>query len=239
MIVIPSKKIVLLLPWKTASQTLRLRLDEVSQNPYPIFFYFNHYLKRVVHQHITLADYLALPESHLGYDLAVFVRNPYDRVFSGFQQLVRDLNEHPRNNYPSPWIRDLVTEQLSSNFASLCKAQYDVNIWFDRISPYEILEAGRNSCFCLHPVNYWTHYGEKEFAGFIGKVETFEESFSRFCAQFGIRSAGSESVNRSDPKLAKQDVNGYLYVNRLQPRTIAKINDLFHADFEYFGYKKI
>jgi len=97
MIISHNKKFVMLEPWKTASQTMRARLHEHSEceSRYPGFFYFNPYLNRVVHQHITRAEFDCLPEAKLGYLTAAFVRNPYDRVNSGFRQLQKDIQEQP------------------------------------------------------------------------------------------------------------------------------------------------
>ncbi len=43
----------------------------------------------------------------------------------------------------------------------------------------------------------------------------------------------TEGVNES------ADARGYRYAARLHPRTIAKVNELFSADFDLFGYEKI
>ena len=91
MIISHAKRFVMLLPWKTASQTMVLRLSQYNESPYNRFFYFNAHLNRVVHQHITCADFACLPESKLGYFLASYVRNPYDRAYSGFRQLQKDI----------------------------------------------------------------------------------------------------------------------------------------------------
>jgi hypothetical protein len=127
MIISHNKKFVMLEPWKTASQTMRARLHEHSEceSRYPGFFYFNPYLNRVVHQHITRAEFDCLPEAKLGYLTAAFVRNPYDRVNSGFRQLQKDIQEQPSARFSEPWIRDLVRKQLAENFAQLCQAGFE------------------------------------------------------------------------------------------------------------------
>jgi len=239
MILSHNHKLILLLPWKTASQTLRARLKHINQSPYSEFFHFNSHLNRVVHQHLTLADYLALPESRQGYRLAVFVRNPYDRVFSGFRQLFRDINEQPLRQFPQSWIRDLVTQQLSDNFAMLCKAQFDINPWFLQLPAHQLLQAGRDTSLPLHPAHYWTHWQGCQVADFVGRVENFEEDFEGLCHKFGIESKSKENANQSVDGSATPDTHGYRYANRLHPQTIARINEIFSADFELFGYKKI
>src|SRR5579871_6410130 len=111
------KKFILFAPWKTASQTLRLRLGKYDESPYSPFFNFNPTLNRVVHGHLTCSDFLALPEAKLKYFKATFVRNPYDRVYSGFIQLQRDIREQRQATFQFPWVRDLVMSQLDENLA--------------------------------------------------------------------------------------------------------------------------
>jgi hypothetical protein len=108
---------VIFSPWKSASSTVRLRFCSYDESPYSSSFHFNPYLNRVVHQHLTLADFRLLPESRLGYTTASFVRNPYDRAYSGFIQFQRDIAEQPRAAYPSAWIKELVTAQFAENAA--------------------------------------------------------------------------------------------------------------------------
>jgi hypothetical protein len=239
MIVSHKHKLVMLLPWKTASQTLRARLKHVDQSPYSEFFEFNPCLNRIVNQHLTLADFLALPESRMDYRLAVFVRNPYDRVFSGFRQLFYDLNNQPLRQFPAPWIRDLVTRQLGDNFAMLCKAQFDINSWFMQLPAYYLLACGRDTSLQLHPAHYWTHWNGRKIADFVGRVEHFETDFDRLCREFGIESLVRENANHTEGKNIVPDERGYRYANRLRPGTIARINELFGADFDLFGYEII
>ena len=228
------------MPWKTASQSLRARLSHIDESPYPKFFYFNSHLNRVVHQHLTLADFLAIPESRQGHRLAVFVRNPYDRVFSGFKQLLRDVASQPAwLNFPNPWIRDLVTQQLADNFSLLCKAQFNVNKWFQQLPKYQLVEAGRDSSLPLYPAHYWTHVQNRQVADFIGRVEHFENDFEVLCQLFGIENAGNQTLNQSGDVNAELDVQGYRYIHRLQPQTITRINEVFSDDFDLLGYKKI
>ena len=93
MIVSHAKQFVLMAPWKTASSTSHATLGHYNESPYDRGFHWNPTLGRVVHQHLTLADLLALPEGQLGYKIGAFVRNPYDRAYSGFMQLQRDFRQ--------------------------------------------------------------------------------------------------------------------------------------------------
>lgn len=237
MIFLPEHKLALLLPWKTGSQTLRARLQAFDRSPYPKFFHFNPHLNRVAHQHLILSDFAALPESRAQPALAVFVRNPYDRVYSGFRQICSDVAQQPGWAFPAPWIRDLVVEQLTRHHRALDKARFDVNAWFEALPVHAILEAGRDTSLPLHPAHYWTHVNGRAAASFVGRVERFEADFAALTRRFGVEGAGTDDANRSEDAAA--DARGYRYAGRLSPRTIAKINALFAADFELFGYEKI
>jgi hypothetical protein len=95
-----AKQFVMFAPWKTASSRIHRRLEQYNESPYSRFFYFNPYLQRVVHQHVTCAEFTSFPESRCGYFLASFVRTPYDRVYSGFLQLQKDIQQEPYALFP-------------------------------------------------------------------------------------------------------------------------------------------
>jgi hypothetical protein len=233
-------RFVMMEPWKTASQTIRHRLSGYDESPYPGFFYFSHFLNRVVHQHITCAEFACFPEARLGYWKAAFIRNPYDRVYSGFGQLQRDIKNQPAAQYPEPWIRDLVRKQLAENFAQLCRAGFEFDEWVALIEDDQIFEVGRNSNFPLHPAHYWTHIEGAKAVDFIGRVETFETDFRSFLVQTGIPQPEQINANVIDLKGdADTDSKGYRYVKRMNTRSRARINALFEKDFELFGYARV
>ncbi|MBM2816009.1 MAG: Chondroitin 4-O-sulfotransferase [Ignavibacteria bacterium] len=240
MIISNQKRFIMFSPWKTASQTVAFRLQNYNDSRYDNFFYFNIYLNRVVHPHITCTDFSCLPESKLEYFKASFVRNPYDRAFSGFRQLQKDIKEQPYSNYPEPWIRDLVMKQLAENFSQLCQAQFKFDDWLELISDEQIYEIGRNSNFPLHPSHYWTHVAGKQFVDFIGKVENFEDDFRDFLNRVGIDNVPDGNLHVVDLEGgAKNNLFGYRYIDRMSQRSIEKINRLFEKDFELFNYKQI
>jgi hypothetical protein len=240
MIISHKKRFVMFLPWKTASQTMTVRLQAYNESPYSRFFYFNRGLNRVVHQHITCADFACFPESKLNYLAASFVRNPYDRVYSGFRQLQKDIQEQPLATYPEAWIRDLVMKQLAENLAQLRQADFQFDEWLALVSEAQVCEIGHNSNFPLHPSNYWTHIAGQKFVNFIGRVESFEADFQEFCSRAGIDPM--EPVNSNVVDLEGAGANNpfrYRYVNRINAASIDKINRLFAEDFNLFGYERI
>lgn len=240
MVISHRKRFVLLLPWKTASQTMSLRLEAYNESTYEEFYYFNPYLNRVVHQHITCAEFACLPESKLGYYLATFVRNPYDRVYSGFRQLQWDLGKQPYHDYPEDWVRGHVLKQLSENFAQMSQARFDFDRWVESLREEQVYEVGHNTSLPLQPSHYWTHVADRQVADFIGRVESFEPDFRELMGRLEIESFPSGNANVTElTGGVTSNPFGYRYVNRMNARSIDKINRLFRRDFELFAYERV
>lgn len=237
MIISHKHKFVLLSPWKNASSTTYEALKEYDESPYDRFFYFNRYLNRVVHRHITLAEFLLLPESKFGYTLCAFVRNPYDRAYSGFVQLQRDVIDQPRAEYPSAWIKELVTAQLVENQKKIIEADYEFNKWILLLREYEIRDIGRNTNMFLHPSNYWTHIDGQQRVDFIGRVEQFDRDFSLLCSNLGVIAAPIASINVTEEQVGSN--SQYRHISKMSKDAITRINELFRDDFELFGYEMI
>jgi hypothetical protein len=205
-----------------------------------MFFHFNRYLNRVVHQHVTCAEFACLPESKLGYFTASFVRNPYDRVYSGFRQLQRDIQEQPYASYPEPWIRDHVMKQLAENLAQLSEAGFIFDNWLDLVGEEHVYEIGRNTNFPLHPSHYWTHLAGQQVVDLIGRVENFETDFNEFLLRVNIDPMQPINANIGGAGGdAAGNPFGYRYVDRMSTSSIGRINRLFERDFDLFNYEQI
>ena len=216
---------------------MRGRLGHLDRTGNPWFFHFNPHLRRVANQHLTLVDFLRLPQAKAGYRIAAFVQNPYDRVVFGFKQLIRNIQWQPNAPFPEDWMREMVIGQLTKNAGVLIAEQYDVNRWFQRIPAETILDTGRDLSLPLHPVHYWTHLDGEKVVDFIGTIENFEPDFARLCAEFGISDICDSS--QLDDMAEVPDANGYRYSEELWPETIARINRLFAADFALLDYRKL
>lgn len=237
LIISHSRQFVMLAPWKTASQTLHASLEPYNESRYQRSFYFNGSLGRVVHQHITLSDYLALPEGALEYKLGAFVRNPYDRAYSGFIQIQRDFQDQPRTPF-EPWVSELVKTQISENMARVIKAGFDFNAWITALPEYEVFDSGRNTNMPLHPAHYWTHVEGRKTADFVGRVENFEEDLRSFCELVGIGMPAIriENASRVEPT---PEISYSRYAGRMSRYALDRINELFVDDFELFGYEML
>jgi len=240
MIVSHKHKFIVLLAWKTASQTLLARLHDYNESEYGSFFEFNSILNRVVSPHITCADLKSLPESQLKYFSASFVRNPYDRVYSGFHQLRRDVKLQRKGKFSSPMVQRLIMSQLQEIETQMAKSDGDFDQWVSLLDELQIIEQGHNTSFVLHPSHYWTHFNKTQMVDFIGKVETFETDFGKFCNFCGLRNVLNinENVTELNPATSHA-ANGYRYIDRMSKKTIDKINYLFKKDFELFDYLMI
>jgi hypothetical protein len=233
-----SNAFVLLAPWKTASSTTHLRLESNNQSPYSRFYDYNPYLQRVVNQHITYAEFGMLPESKNNYFVGAFVRNPYDRVYSGFLQLQKDIEHQPKALFPKAWIKALVMCQLADNLAQLSAGEFEFNKWFGLVEEYQIYEVGRNSSFPLHPAHYWTSIDRIQKVDFIGKVEQFEQDFAMFCGHVGIKPGSRINANISNQESEFSRASSSRYIHLMNAASISKVNTIFNDDFELFGYEK-
>jgi hypothetical protein len=236
-----SHRFVVLMPWKTASSTIRGRLGGYCESPYDAFYHLNPHLDRVVHQHMSYADFKALPESRLGYRTAAFVRNPYDRVYSGFVQLQRDICEQPKAVFTEPAVRSLVMAQRAENHAQLRRAEFSFETWVELLDDRQVLDARGNSSFPLQPAHYWTHEEGRQAVDFVGRVETFEQDFARLCDELGVTPVASVNANVSTPDglPGAADSDGYRYVGRISSRARRRINELFREDLRAFGYREL
>lgn len=238
MIISHSCRFVLLSPWKTASQTTQARLATFQESTYESFYHFNPILNRVVHQHLTCSEFSCLPEASRGYRTASFIRNPYDRAYSGFLQVQRDVENQPLRDYPAPWIRELIGRQVEENRRHLEQAQYDFDAWIDLLKEDRVRNVGGNSSLPLHPAHYWTHLGRRPFVEFVARVERFEEDFRRLTAWLGIEAEKIAVTNCNQSGLPGLGSHGYRHIHRMNARSITKINHLFADDFDLLGYEK-
>jgi hypothetical protein len=72
----------------------------------------------------------------------------------------------------------------------------------------------------------------------VGRTENFDHDFSAFCSNVGVTPADVPNSNVSNVVVDTSATTSPRYLNRMNPASISKINALFGADFELFGYKK-
>jgi hypothetical protein len=170
--------------------------------------------------------------------LASFVRNPYDRVYSGFLQLKKDTQRQPLRSFPERWIKDLVMKQLADNYAQLSSAGFDFDQWLHLVQEHQIYEIGRNTSFPLHPAHSWTHLAGNKMVDFVARVESFEADFETLCSKFALTCEEKVNENVTNDVQAQSGPTGSKYLSLMAKASIDKINQLFKVDFDLFGYEK-
>jgi len=230
----------LLAPWKTASNTLNLRLGHLNESPYSAIHDFNEHLLRIAHQHITYLEFLGLPESRCDPTVGAFVRNPYDRAYSGFMQLRWDIGVLPQADFRLPWVRESVLEHMERLAVQIRAADGDFDTWFASVREDQIYAIGSGSSFGLYPCHYWTGTGGNKQIAFVGKVEDYESDLQRFCDLVGVTQRNqTQSANVRFSEQAGAAEHQYRYADRMSPASIDKINALFDRDFELFDYQRL
>ena len=237
MIVSHRHRFVVLAPWKTASTTIRARLGDYCESRYDTSFHFNTHLRKISTQHLTLAEFLRLPEARLGYRLATFARNPYDRAFSGYLQVCRDLIGMPAWTFPTPWIASTMREASIEQQRMVDAAGGSFDRWIELLSATWEPGAGRD-IVPLFPASAWTHVDGVQVPEFVGRVEHFEQDFAAMCDWLGIETPERQTANTSSATPPPQDADGYRYLDRMAGATIERINWMFSADFELLGYRR-
>ena len=172
MIVSDSHRFICFQPWKCASSTLYKRLRSYDSGRYAQPRYFNEILGAHAHKHMTLHEFMRLPESRQDYYRFCFVRNPYDRVYSGFMQRKHRLTTD----------RELV--RRSKTRAAELRFIEKGFVPFVRFLSEEHAENGTTVVgYFLHE---HTHYENQPELDFIGFIETFESCFDDVCRTLGI-----------------------------------------------------
>ena len=233
MIVSDSKKFIMFCPPKTGSTTLTNRL--IGYDSRNNFYYQPRWneekLKLEELKHLTYREFLEFEDSALldQYFSFCFVRNPYDRLYSGFLMRCHHIKtvRHPRmpenKEYLNKLCRFLQKNSFSFNATLPLLTQLE-DIGFLRLTDY-------------------THDKERQVLDFIGYNERYEEDFQTICDKLGVVGAPTPNkVVRKDPlppcNPADMERTDYKYLEKYDRHTIAFVNTHFAQDFDYFGYKK-
>ena len=234
MIISDNKKFIMFCPPKVGSSTLTGRLEEYdSRNN---FFYkprWNEEKYKIEElKHITYLEFLDYEDSkYLEHYLKFcFVRNPYDRIYSGFL-----MRCHHIKNVKHPKLIEN-KEYLSKLELYLEKNNYSFNTTLPML--IDLDDIG------FVPLNRFTHHNEKPVLDFIGFNERFENDFQIICKKLKVESTSKVNrIVRTDPKAPSDPYNmklsDYKYLGYYEQRTIELVNNVYDKDFQYFGYQKL
>lgn len=215
------------LPWKCGSTTCEKRFAKYNESTYPIGNYFSEILNKISHKHIRLLDFQKLPESNLDYYKISWVRNPYDRLYSGF------LQKH--------WRVVVRKDQLDASDAKYVLQGWDS--WLEDFAVPHYIKYGDESnrgSVCCHN---WTHLNGKKYVDYIGKVENMNSETEKICDHLGIEVDLNKTGNvktkfkKVDP--LNMNISDYKYIDKYAERQIKLVNQVYAKDFELFGYKTL
>ncbi|MFN8125956.1 MAG: sulfotransferase family 2 domain-containing protein [Candidatus Nanopelagicales bacterium] len=233
MLVLHRHRLILLEPWKSASSTTRHRLGELNGFHRDHAVWFEPEVGRVISNHLTQHDLARLPEGALGYDVAVFIRNPYDRVVSAFRQVHRDLARQGNHDFGDRLVNRSSELQLAATRDLLHRSGGNLNRWVALLDRRCVDVPGHNPNLPLHPAHYWTHRDGVRKASVIGRVEDFETDFADLCRRYSLPSrSGNRNVD-SDPR------PGIRHAALLSTESLQRIEEWFAADLDLFGYPRL
>ncbi|RLA53811.1 MAG: hypothetical protein DRR42_03660 [Gammaproteobacteria bacterium] len=217
MLVSDRKKFMFVHNPKAAGSSIRNALSQYDDRDN---FYWDHEdntkLGRVLDKaHITLDDLSVYTDSSLLADYFVFgfVRNPYERVYSAFQE---------KN---SQWD---ITDDTNFNTFIQTKLN-EITIRFD----WNFIH------FC--PQHYFFYQGGKCKADFIGRLENLRRDYAR-AINLAKLDADTDLpyLNRRSAGLSNSEETPVLstYLDKYDPTSLSIVNRLYDRDFVYFGYDK-
>jgi hypothetical protein len=203
------KKFIYFVIPKTGSATLRKALSPYVDIKRPT----QHFSEHVPIRRFLESQHSSLAEEFFKFS---FVRNPYDRLYSGFQQ-------------------DLLAAYKLKHWEAAKKPIFDkIGENFNRyIEEYVTVADIRNDPFwvCFCPMNEFTHRDGKIFVDFIGKAERLWDDAKKLETLLDVEFLQTEDLNVRDASRAPLK-----YVKHYNCRSIEIVNEIYAEDFQYYGY---
>lgn len=198
---------------KCASATLRQSLAPFADIGWPVSNY---------QQHMTIADFAKtdLAGKTSGYFRFTFVRNPYDRLYSGYLQ-----DRHAGENY-GRWItaKKPIFDTIGDDFPRYFR---------EYVEPADRLTDWRWICFC--PMTAFACEDGRIVLDFVGHAETLEEDLSRLGDRLGIAVSKAPDHNVRNGHCAVRPK----YLQHYDRATVEAVNRIYADDFALFGYDTV
>lgn len=196
---------------KCASATVRQSLAPYTDIGYPV--------TKGGAQHVTIEAFLASEQASLwdeGYLRFSFVRNPYDRLYSGWVQDRFAATQSPR------WQRAkaAIFERTGDDFG-----RYVV----EHVRHADRLHAWDWICWC--PMHAFVCRDGQPALDFVGRAEDVEGGLAELSKRLGIPIAKAVDANVNVPPTA-----GLKHMEHYDRATIEVVNELYAEDFSLFGY---
>ncbi|NRP75223.1 hypothetical protein ILFOPFJJ_06146 [Ensifer psoraleae] len=169
-------------------------------------------------EHVPIKRFLTSDYSHLTREFFkfTFVRNPYDKLYSGFRQDLLAAYTFKHWEEAKKPIFEKIGEDFN-RYISDYVAHADI-----RDDPFWI-------CFC--PMNEFTHLDGNLFVDFIGKTENLWDDARKLEKILNLECAPTEDLNVTDPSRTPLK-----YAKHYNRRSIEIVNELYLEDFQYYGY---
>jgi len=198
---------------KCASATVRQSLAPYTDIGYPV-------TKGVQHQ--TIRQFLATGDAALfdqDYLRFTFVRNPYDRIYSGYVQDRHAATQSARWQRAKAPIFDAIGDDFNRYMLEHVRHATLADTW-DWI------------CFC--PMHEFAYRDGELALDFVGRAETVEASLAELSRRLQVPITKATDVN-----VNVEPTQGLKYLDRYDRATLALVNSLYREDFERFGYAMV
>lgn len=199
---------------KCGSATVRHALAPYTDIGYPVSDF---------EQHVTIRKFLTHYDDEDRFARSfkfTFVRNPYDRLYSGFRQ------DKIASTRWKPWIeaKKPIFDVLGDDFNAYmqkCVAEADIRHAWDWI------------CFC--PMTAFSHRGGQCALDWVGRNENLEADLMALADKLDVTIDSIESLNVRTP-LHDKATDQPRHLAHYTRDTVALVNTLYADDFQAFDY---
>ena len=199
---------------KCGSATVRHALAPYADIGYPVSNF---------EQHVTIEKFLRQydAEGRFGHSFKfTFVRNPYDRLYSGFRQDMLASTKW------TPWIeaKKPIFDEIGDDFNRYMLdyvAKADVELAWDWI------------CFC--PMTAFSHVDGRPALDWVGRTERLEQDIKVLSEKLGVKIDRIGKLNMRTPADGF-DGDAPRYLQYYTRATVALVNEIYAEDFRAFDY---
>ena len=198
---------------KCASATVRSSLREFTDIGYPVTGGI---------QHVPLKKFLAGEHAALfdaGYFRFTFVRNPYDRLYSGYLQDRLAATQSPR------WgrVKAPIFNAIGDDFN-----RYVV----EYVRHADVRDAWDWICFC--PMHAFAYLDGECVLDWVGRAEAVEAGLAELSTHLGISVVKADNLN-----VNTEPADALKYLAVYDRATLEVVNEMYRQDFERFDYEML
>lgn len=241
MLISDSHKLILLLPQKCASETLQFRLKDIHDvTDFGKGITYDPASKKYYSKHIILkkARKLEAFKTRSKHLKACFVRHPYSRAYSWFNWIVSFTQTRIDSNFEARRLKKIQRgENVEVNQRKIERFKKDRQLIEETKSDFNTFVAQNPNRF--RPASAFTHFRNKQLVQFIGRVETFEDDYSKLCQAIDFTGSPTDSKKRTLSSDVDRPQNDVLYLNHYSEESIHLINKAFADDFKLLGYDQV